>query len=47
MLGGAPLMLDVPMFPWNFIFLQNKKEEGNKKRVVYIRRGGSSTRAFS
>jgi hypothetical protein len=25
------------MFPWNFIFLQNKKEEGSKKRVVCIR----------
>jgi len=46
--GVAPLILYVPMFPWNFIFLQNKKEEGSKKRVVYIRiRGGSSTRAFS
>jgi hypothetical protein len=25
------------MFPWNFIFVQNEKEEGSKKRVVYIR----------
>jgi hypothetical protein len=45
--GGAPLILYVPMFPWNFIFLQNEKEERNKKRVVYIRTGGSSTHAFS
>jgi hypothetical protein len=32
--GEAPLILYVPMFPWNFIFLQNEKEEGSKKRVV-------------
>ncbi len=37
--GGAHLILYVPMFPWNFIFLQNEKDEGSKKRVVYIRTG--------
>jgi hypothetical protein len=43
---GAPPILYVRMFPWNFIFYQTRKKWGNKRRVVYVRRG-SCTHAFS
>jgi hypothetical protein len=45
---GAPSIFICPNVPMEiFLFYESRKKRGNKRRVVYVRGGGSCTRVFS